>query len=58
MSKILIVNEYHLQRTTDGKCWSNGIIDYKILKRYLAVFDEVLLAIRVRDVEQNDEEYR
>lgn len=57
MAKVLVVNECHLERTEDGKCWSNGIVDYEIFKRYLSVFEEVLVAIRVRDVVEKSADY-
>lgn len=57
MSKVIVVNEYHLQRTPDGKCWSSGILDYQILCRYLSVFEEVLLAVRVKDVKEKKDGY-
>lgn len=50
MSKVLVVNECHLEKTPDGNYWSNGIIDYSVFKRYLVAFDEVIVAIRVKNV--------
>lgn len=57
MTKVLIVNENHIQRTPDGKCWSNGIVDYSVFHRYLEVFDEVLVAVRITDVIERDEKF-
>lgn len=57
MTKVLVVNENHIQRTPDGRCWSNGIVDYSVFKRYLDVFEEVLVAIRVKNVKQKDKDY-
>lgn len=57
MAKVLVVNECHLQRTPDGRCWSNGIVDYSVFSRPLSVFDEVLVAIRVKDIVRKDVDY-
>lgn len=57
MSKVLIVNECHLEKTPDENYWSNGIVDYSVFKRYLSVFDEVVVAIRVSNVLEKDTDY-
>lgn len=54
---MLVVNECHLQRTPDGNCWSNGIVDYSVFSRPLSVFNEVLIAIRVKDVVTKDADF-
>ncbi len=57
MGNVLVINECHLQKTPDGKYWSNGIVDYELLSRYLDVFDEVLVAVRVVKVEVKSRDY-
>ena len=57
MGNVLVINECHLQKTPDGKYWSNGIADYELLSRYLDVFDEVLVAVRVVKVEVKSRDY-
>ncbi len=57
MPSVLVVNENHLQRTPDGKCWSKGIVDYSVFARPLGTFDKVFVAIRVEDVDIKDSDY-
>ena len=57
MGNVLVVNECHLQKTPDGKYWSNGIINYELFSRYLDVFDEVLVAVRVEKVAVRSRDY-
>lgn len=57
MTKVLVVNENHLQKTPDGKYWSSGIVDYSVFKRPLDVFDQILVAIRATDVIEKDANY-
>lgn len=57
MSKVLVVNENHLQRTPDGKFWSKGIVDYSIFQRYAFVFDTVYVAMRTKNVVKKDPDF-
>lgn len=57
MSKIFVVNECHLEKTLDGNYWSDGIIDYSVFKRFLVAFDEVIVAIRVKNVKSKSSGY-
>lgn len=57
VSSILIVNECHLQELPNQSYWSNGVVNYKIFQRYLGVFDQVLVAIRVSRVAQKGGDY-
>lgn len=57
MCKVLIVNECHLQKTPDGRYWSDGIVDAAFFKRYSYVFEEVYVAIRVKKVDKRDNRY-
>ena len=42
----LVILENHFFRDENGLVWCNRIVDYDYLKRYLAVFDEVLVCAR------------
>ncbi|PPA69501.1 glycosyltransferase [Jeotgalibacillus proteolyticus] len=50
--KLLLVVDNHLIRTPDGKVWSKGIYDYSFFSRYLAAFEKVNVAIRIKDVKK------
>ena len=51
--KVLVVVDGHLVRTPDGKVWSARIYNYNFFARYLSVFEEVRVAMRLHDVENN-----
>lgn len=53
--KVLVVVDGHLVRTPDGKVWSARIYNYAFFARYLSVFEEVRVAIRIQDIEDNTE---
>lgn len=48
--KVVVVLENRFERTPDGKVWSTVAFGHEFWTRYLEVFDEVLVAARVRDV--------
>ncbi|WP_164462273.1 glycosyltransferase [Bacillus sp. FJAT-42376] len=51
--RLLLVVDNHLGRTKDGRIWSKGIYDYSFFARYLEIFDEVNVAIRISEIEEN-----
>lgn len=51
--KVLVVVDGHLVRTPDGKVWSARIYNYDFFARYLSAFDEVRVAMRIKDVPTN-----
>lgn len=51
--KALVVVDGHLVKTPDGKVWSSKIYNYHFFERYLYVFDEIRVAIRIKEVESN-----
>lgn len=51
--RLLLVVDNHLGRTKDGRIWSKGIYDYSFFARYLDAFDEVNVAIRIEDIEDD-----
>ncbi|MDN4523948.1 glycosyltransferase [Fictibacillus fluitans] len=51
--RLLLVVDNHLGRTKDGQVWSKGIYDYSFFSRYLDVFEEVNVAIRIEDIKDN-----
>lgn len=52
--KVLVVVDGHLVRTPDGKVWSARIYNYEFFARYLSAFDEVRVAMRIKDVKNNE----
>ena len=54
--KALVVVDGHLFRTPDGRVWSERIYDYSFFARYLMTFESIRVAMRIKDV-QNNEEY-
>ncbi len=57
MSKVLIITECHLQKTSDGKVWSNGVVDYKVFSRPLMVFEKVFVVGRIQEVKRKSRDY-
>lgn len=53
--KVLVVVDGHLVRTPDGKVWSARIYNYSFFARYLIVFEDVRVAMRIQDVEDNSD---
>lgn len=53
--KALVVVDNHLVKTPDGKCWAARIYNYSFFARYLSVFDEIRVAIRIKEVDSNKE---
>lgn len=52
--KVLVVVDGHLVRTPDGKVWSARIYDYTFFARYLSAFEDVRIAMRIKDVKSNE----
>lgn len=50
--RAIIALEARFERTPDGRIWSDGSIAHANWERYLAVFDELCVAARVRDVQK------
>lgn len=44
--KALVILENHFIRDSNGKVWCNRIIDYEYLKRYLNIFEEIIVCGR------------
>lgn len=51
--KALIVLENHFYKDNDGIVWCDRIIDYNFLKRYLSVFENIVVAGRCEKIEEN-----
>jgi glycosyltransferase involved in cell wall biosynthesis len=49
--KVLVTTEHRFERTPDGAVWTGTVYDYPYWKNYLAVFDEVKVLARVKEVE-------
>jgi glycosyltransferase involved in cell wall biosynthesis len=47
---LIVSLEHHFSRTPDGAVWTQTQFPYKFWTRYLAVFDQVQVVARVRDV--------
>ncbi len=52
MCKLLLTVDHQFVRTPDGKVWVKTIYGYDFWRRYLAVFDSVRIAARVRNEEK------
>lgn len=52
MKKALIVLENHFLLDKYGNVWSERIVDYNYLKRYLNVFDKIIVAGRCKEVDK------
>ncbi len=55
---VTVTTEHRFFQTPDGAVWTDGINSYDFWKRYLAVFDRVKVAARIREVGRRDSEYR
>lgn len=49
---ILIANEGHFYRTSDGKIWTEEVSDYYFWSRYTKVFKEITVVARVKNVDE------
>ncbi|MEV4640432.1 glycosyltransferase [Actinoplanes sp. NPDC049548] len=47
--RLVVASEHRFERTPDGCVWAVAGADYSFWRRYLSAFDEVRLAVRVRD---------
>lgn len=48
--RVTLALETRFERTPDGVTWSRGWLEYSFWQRYLAIFDAVVVAARVREV--------
>lgn len=48
--EVVVSLEQRFHRTPDGVVWTDGQFPYEFWRRYLQVFDQVLILARVRDV--------
>ncbi len=56
--RVAVTLESHFFRTPDKKIWNGGTFDYNFWKRYLDVFDDVLIIARVQDIDFPIEGFR
>lgn len=54
--KLLVVLESHFYVDQNGEVWCDRVIDYNFLKRYLNVFEEVIVCGRTD--KENDDKYK
>lgn len=52
--KVLVVVDGHLGRTPDGRVWSERIYNYDFFARYLSAFEDVRVAMRIKEITNND----
>ena len=52
--KVLVVVDGHLGRTPDGRVWSERIYNYDFFARYLSAFEDVRVAMRIKDIQNNE----
>lgn len=50
--RVMVTFEHRFIRTSNGRIYTRGTVDYSFLSRYLAVFDEVVVLARVEDVDE------
>ena len=48
--RVVIPLEYRFDRTPDGAVWTQTVFAYPFWKRYLAIFDQVRVVARIREV--------
>ncbi|MFJ7637341.1 glycosyltransferase [Peribacillus sp. NPDC097225] len=53
--KLLVAADSYFYKTPDGKYWCKTIYGYKFWKRYLKVFNEIVVVSRTKDVETTKE---
>ena len=56
MKRALIVLENHFFLDSNNKVWCDRVVDYNYLKRYLAVFDNIILTGRTQVVDKIEDE--
>ena len=49
--KLMVSDEAHVFKLSDGTFWSDAVTDYNFYKRYMDVFDEVRLVARMKEVD-------
>lgn len=49
--KVLVTTEHRFERTPDGAVWTGTVYDYPYWQNYLAVFEEVQVFARIKEVE-------
>lgn len=49
--KLMVATDAHLFETPDGQYWSKNIYEYKFWTRYLNVFDQIRIVVRVKKVD-------
>lgn len=52
--KALVIVDGHLVRTPDNQIWSARIYNYNFFARYLSAFEDIRVAIRIKDVKTNE----
>lgn len=52
--KALVLLELHFYRDENGEYWSNRLIDYEYLDRYLSVFEEISVCARISQITKVD----
>lgn len=57
LSRVLVTIEHRYQRTPDGAVWSS-FFTFEFWRRYLEVFDEVLVVARIEDVASVPDRWR
>ncbi len=53
--KLLLTLDSHVYKKNDGSYWCRAITDYSFVLRYLRIFDEVILLVRVKEDNNFDE---
>ncbi|MBO4432977.1 MAG: glycosyltransferase family 4 protein, partial [Clostridia bacterium] len=54
--KLLVAVDSSMYKTPDGKYWCHTIYEYSFFERYLQVFDEIVVASRVKETNYNEVE--
>ena len=52
--KLLVALDSSMYKTPDGKYWCHTIYEYSFFERYLHVFDEIVVASRVKKADYNE----
>lgn len=53
-TKLLVASDSSMHKTPDGKYWCHTIYEYSFFERYLQVFDEIIVASRVKESNYSD----
>lgn len=48
--RVVLPTEYRFYQTSDGHVWTNQLQSYSFFKRYLSVFDQVIIISRVKKI--------